>query len=166
MCKCFSELGSVRRAQPLWSSVCLWLLVTPPFLPESRALGFWLQQWKGAILHLLHFYHPNFLLWLFKPSSCYFCDIIKVLAHVYKKSHSHYIHRLEENPMPRLFGYGPERETFEHLAHKARFKFVKTFCFLYLAKFSYRCLCFSMQFKFPLKFVFSNLWLFSPVLGR
>jgi len=26
--------------------------------------------------------------------------------------------RLEENPMPRLFGYGPERGTFEHLAHK------------------------------------------------
>lgn len=26
--------------------------------------------------------------------------------------------RLEENPMPRLFGQGPERGTFEHLAHK------------------------------------------------
>uniref|UniRef100_A0A8D3D8B0 Peptidase M20 domain containing 1, tandem duplicate 1 n=1 Tax=Scophthalmus maximus TaxID=52904 RepID=A0A8D3D8B0_SCOMX len=30
------------------------------------------------------------------------------------------VKRLEENPMPRLFGYGPERETFEHLAHKVR----------------------------------------------
>uniref|UniRef100_A0A671QSR2 Probable carboxypeptidase PM20D1.2 n=1 Tax=Sinocyclocheilus anshuiensis TaxID=1608454 RepID=A0A671QSR2_9TELE len=28
------------------------------------------------------------------------------------------VKRLEENPMPRLFGYGPERGTFEHLAHK------------------------------------------------
>ncbi|KAG9328503.1 hypothetical protein JZ751_013495, partial [Albula glossodonta] len=47
--------------------------------------------------------------------------------------------RLEDNPMPRLFGYGPERGTFEHLAHK---------------------------FGLPLKFVMSNLWLFSPLLGR
>uniref|UniRef100_A0A4W6DLU1 Peptidase M20 domain containing 1, tandem duplicate 2 n=1 Tax=Lates calcarifer TaxID=8187 RepID=A0A4W6DLU1_LATCA len=28
------------------------------------------------------------------------------------------VKRLEENPMPRLFGQGPERGTFEHLAHK------------------------------------------------
>lgn len=28
--------------------------------------------------------------------------------------------RLEENRMPRLFGYGPERGTFEHLAHKVK----------------------------------------------
>ncbi|XP_027876770.1 N-fatty-acyl-amino acid synthase/hydrolase PM20D1.2 isoform X2 [Xiphophorus couchianus] len=49
------------------------------------------------------------------------------------------VKRLEENPMPRLFGHGPERETFEHLAHK---------------------------FGVPLKFIMSNLWLFSPLLGR
>ncbi|XP_051805274.1 N-fatty-acyl-amino acid synthase/hydrolase PM20D1.2-like [Acanthochromis polyacanthus] len=49
------------------------------------------------------------------------------------------VKRLEENPMPRLFGLGPERDTFEHLAHK---------------------------FKLPMKFVMSNLWLFSPLLGR
>ncbi|XP_034028813.1 N-fatty-acyl-amino acid synthase/hydrolase PM20D1.2-like isoform X2 [Thalassophryne amazonica] len=49
------------------------------------------------------------------------------------------IKRLEENPMPRLFGQGPERGTFEHLAHK---------------------------FQLPLKLVMSNLWLFSPVIGR
>lgn len=49
------------------------------------------------------------------------------------------VKRLEENPMPRLFGLGPERETFEHLAHK---------------------------FKLPMKFIMSNLWLFSPLLGR
>uniref|UniRef100_A0A3P8TSM7 Peptidase M20 domain containing 1, tandem duplicate 1 n=1 Tax=Amphiprion percula TaxID=161767 RepID=A0A3P8TSM7_AMPPE len=49
------------------------------------------------------------------------------------------VKRLEENPMPRLFGLGPERYTFEHLAHK---------------------------FKLPMKFVMSNLWLFSPLLGR
>ncbi|XP_036390148.1 N-fatty-acyl-amino acid synthase/hydrolase PM20D1.2-like [Megalops cyprinoides] len=47
--------------------------------------------------------------------------------------------RLEENPMPRLFGHGPERGTFEHLAHK---------------------------FGLPLRFVMSNMWLFSPLLGR
>ncbi|RXN26044.1 putative carboxypeptidase [Labeo rohita] len=47
--------------------------------------------------------------------------------------------KLEENPMPRLFGYGPERGTFEHLAHK---------------------------FGFPLRFIMSNLWLFSPLLSR
>lgn len=49
------------------------------------------------------------------------------------------VRRLEENPMPRLFGQGPERWTFEHLAHK---------------------------FGFPLKFVMSNMWLFSPLLAR
>lgn len=49
------------------------------------------------------------------------------------------VKRLEENPMPRLFGHGPERGTFEHLAHK---------------------------FSLPLKFIMSNLWLFSPLLGR
>ncbi|KAL4645980.1 putative carboxypeptidase PM20D1 [Arapaima gigas] len=47
--------------------------------------------------------------------------------------------RLEKNPLPVLFGYGPERDTFEHLAHK---------------------------FGFPLKFFMSNLWLFAPLLGR
>uniref|UniRef100_A0A8C2KKC1 Peptidase M20 domain containing 1, tandem duplicate 2 n=1 Tax=Cyprinus carpio TaxID=7962 RepID=A0A8C2KKC1_CYPCA len=49
------------------------------------------------------------------------------------------VKRLEENPMPRLFGYGPERGTFEHLAHK---------------------------FGLPLRFIMSNLWLFSPLLSR
>ncbi|XP_053705468.1 N-fatty-acyl-amino acid synthase/hydrolase PM20D1.2 isoform X1 [Synchiropus splendidus] len=49
------------------------------------------------------------------------------------------VKRLEDNPMPRFFGYGPERETFEHLAH---------------------------QFQMPIKLVASNLWLFSPMLGR
>uniref|UniRef100_A0A8K9UU97 Peptidase M20 dimerisation domain-containing protein n=1 Tax=Oncorhynchus mykiss TaxID=8022 RepID=A0A8K9UU97_ONCMY len=49
------------------------------------------------------------------------------------------VKRLEDNPMPRLFGEGPERGTFEHLAHK---------------------------FRLPLKFVMSNMWLFSPLLGR
>nr|XP_057907219.1 N-fatty-acyl-amino acid synthase/hydrolase PM20D1.2-like [Doryrhamphus excisus] len=49
------------------------------------------------------------------------------------------VKRLEENPMPRLFGYGPERATFEHLAHK---------------------------FNYPMKFILSNLWLFSPLIGR
>ncbi|XP_040922804.1 N-fatty-acyl-amino acid synthase/hydrolase PM20D1.2 [Toxotes jaculatrix] len=49
------------------------------------------------------------------------------------------VKRLEENPMPRLFGQGPERGTFEHLAHK---------------------------FRLPVKFVMSNLWLFSPLLSR
>ncbi|XP_017540116.1 N-fatty-acyl-amino acid synthase/hydrolase PM20D1.2 [Pygocentrus nattereri] len=47
--------------------------------------------------------------------------------------------RLEEYPMPRLFGYGPERATFEHLAHK---------------------------FDLPLRFIMSNLWLFTPLLSR
>uniref|UniRef100_A0A6Q2YYU0 Peptidase M20 dimerisation domain-containing protein n=1 Tax=Esox lucius TaxID=8010 RepID=A0A6Q2YYU0_ESOLU len=46
------------------------------------------------------------------------------------------VKRLEDNPMPRLFGEGPERGTFEHL------------------------------FGLPLKFVMSNMWLFSPLLGR
>ncbi|KAL7864693.1 hypothetical protein AOLI_G00161130 [Acnodon oligacanthus] len=47
--------------------------------------------------------------------------------------------RLEEYPMPRLFGYGPERAIFEHLAHK---------------------------FGLPLRFIMSNLWLFTPLLSR
>uniref|UniRef100_A0A3P9J3P6 Peptidase M20 domain containing 1, tandem duplicate 2 n=1 Tax=Oryzias latipes TaxID=8090 RepID=A0A3P9J3P6_ORYLA len=49
------------------------------------------------------------------------------------------VKRLEDNPMPRLFGLGPERTTFEHLAHK---------------------------FSLPLKFVMSNFWLFSSILSR
>ncbi|XP_057686236.1 N-fatty-acyl-amino acid synthase/hydrolase PM20D1.2 [Corythoichthys intestinalis] len=49
------------------------------------------------------------------------------------------VKKLEDNPMPMLFGYGPERETFEHLAHK---------------------------FGVPMKFILSNLWLFSPLVGR
>ncbi|KAF1390194.1 hypothetical protein PFLUV_G00055560 [Perca fluviatilis] len=49
------------------------------------------------------------------------------------------VKRLEENPMPRLFGHGPERGTFEHLAHK---------------------------FGLPMKFIMSNLWLFAPLMGR
>uniref|UniRef100_A0A8C2ZP89 Peptidase M20 domain containing 1, tandem duplicate 1 n=1 Tax=Cyclopterus lumpus TaxID=8103 RepID=A0A8C2ZP89_CYCLU len=49
------------------------------------------------------------------------------------------VKRLEDNPMPRLFGHGPERGTFEHLAHK---------------------------FGLPMKFIMSNLWLFAPLLGR
>ncbi|XP_060794067.1 N-fatty-acyl-amino acid synthase/hydrolase PM20D1.2 isoform X2 [Neoarius graeffei] len=47
--------------------------------------------------------------------------------------------RLEEYPMPRMFGSGPERSTFEHLAHK---------------------------FGLPLRFITSNLWLFSPLMSR
>ncbi|XP_030624855.1 N-fatty-acyl-amino acid synthase/hydrolase PM20D1.2 [Chanos chanos] len=49
------------------------------------------------------------------------------------------VKRLEENPMPRLFGEGPERSTFEHLAHK---------------------------FGLPLRFIMSNMWLFSSLMGR
>ncbi|XP_076023202.1 N-fatty-acyl-amino acid synthase/hydrolase PM20D1.2-like [Genypterus blacodes] len=49
------------------------------------------------------------------------------------------VKRLEDNPMPRLFGHGPERGTFEHLAHK---------------------------FGLPMKFIMTNLWLFAPILGR
>ncbi|XP_068561300.1 N-fatty-acyl-amino acid synthase/hydrolase PM20D1.2 [Cebidichthys violaceus] len=49
------------------------------------------------------------------------------------------VKRLEENPMPRLFGHGPEHGTFEHLAHK---------------------------FGLPMKFIMTNLWLFAPLLGR
>ncbi|XP_038577961.1 N-fatty-acyl-amino acid synthase/hydrolase PM20D1.2-like [Micropterus salmoides] len=49
------------------------------------------------------------------------------------------VKRLEENPMPRLFGHGPERGIFEHLAHK---------------------------FRLPMRFIMSNLWLFSSLLGR
>ncbi|XP_069560458.1 N-fatty-acyl-amino acid synthase/hydrolase PM20D1.2 [Brachyistius frenatus] len=49
------------------------------------------------------------------------------------------VKRLEDNPMPNLFGYGPEHDTFEQLAHK---------------------------FKLPLKFILSNLWLFNPLLTR
>ncbi|XP_041084868.1 N-fatty-acyl-amino acid synthase/hydrolase PM20D1.2-like [Polyodon spathula] len=49
------------------------------------------------------------------------------------------VSRLERNPMPRLFGLGPELATFEHLASK---------------------------FSLPLRFVLTNLWLFSPLLSR
>ncbi|XP_024915304.1 N-fatty-acyl-amino acid synthase/hydrolase PM20D1.2 isoform X2 [Cynoglossus semilaevis] len=49
------------------------------------------------------------------------------------------VSRIEANQMPRLFGYGPELRTFEHLAHK---------------------------FSFPMNILMSNLWLFSPLIGR
>ncbi|KTG32100.1 hypothetical protein cypCar_00010877 [Cyprinus carpio] len=45
---------------------------------------------------------------------------------------------LEKNRMPNLFGHGPERATFEHLAHK---------------------------FGWPYRMVMSNLWLFSSLLS-
>ncbi|XP_075765960.1 N-fatty-acyl-amino acid synthase/hydrolase PM20D1 isoform X1 [Pelodiscus sinensis] len=47
--------------------------------------------------------------------------------------------RLEQNPMPNLFGQGPEIMTLEYLAS---------------------------EFSFPLNLVMSNLWLFSPVISR
>ncbi|CAL1606624.1 unnamed protein product [Knipowitschia caucasica] len=49
------------------------------------------------------------------------------------------VKRLEDNPMKRLFGQGPERGMLEHLAHK---------------------------FRFPLNVVMSNLWLFAPLIAR
>nr|XP_055044045.1 N-fatty-acyl-amino acid synthase/hydrolase PM20D1.1 [Misgurnus anguillicaudatus] len=48
------------------------------------------------------------------------------------------VRRLEQNRMPNLFGRGPERATFEQLAHK---------------------------FGFPHRMVMSNLWLFSSLLS-
>ncbi|ROL53252.1 N-fatty-acyl-amino acid synthase/hydrolase PM20D1.1 [Anabarilius grahami] len=45
---------------------------------------------------------------------------------------------LEKNRMPNLFGHGPERATFEHLAHK---------------------------FGWPHRMIMSNLWLFSSLLS-
>uniref|UniRef100_A0A8D2N0W3 Peptidase M20 domain containing 1 n=1 Tax=Zonotrichia albicollis TaxID=44394 RepID=A0A8D2N0W3_ZONAL len=47
--------------------------------------------------------------------------------------------RLEQNPLPNLFGHGPELMTMEHLA---------------------------AEFKFPLNIIMSNLWLFSPIVSR
>lgn len=49
------------------------------------------------------------------------------------------VKRLEDNPMPRMFGQGPEKGLFEHLAHK---------------------------FRFPHNFLLSNLWLFTPIISR
>ncbi|XP_052781175.1 N-fatty-acyl-amino acid synthase/hydrolase PM20D1.2-like isoform X2 [Mya arenaria] len=46
--------------------------------------------------------------------------------------------RLERNPLPSMLGYGPERETFEHLAP---------------------------YMQFPYKVVMCNLWLFKPVIS-
>ncbi|XP_039604426.1 N-fatty-acyl-amino acid synthase/hydrolase PM20D1.2-like [Polypterus senegalus] len=47
------------------------------------------------------------------------------------------VSRLERNPLPSKFGLGPEKAMFEHLASR---------------------------FDFPVNFVMSNLWLFSPIL--
>ncbi|GCC34018.1 hypothetical protein chiPu_0012491 [Chiloscyllium punctatum] len=49
------------------------------------------------------------------------------------------VSKLEKNPMPRMFGQGPERGLFEHL---------------------------SPQLRFPLNMVMANLWLFSPIVSR
>ncbi|XP_067913451.1 N-fatty-acyl-amino acid synthase/hydrolase PM20D1.2-like isoform X2 [Heterodontus francisci] len=46
---------------------------------------------------------------------------------------------LENNPMPRMFGQGPERGLLEHL---------------------------SSQLRFPLNVVMANLWLFAPLVSR
>ncbi|XP_051736243.1 N-fatty-acyl-amino acid synthase/hydrolase PM20D1.1 [Ctenopharyngodon idella] len=48
------------------------------------------------------------------------------------------VRSLEKNRMPNLFGHGPERATFEHLAHK---------------------------FGWPHRMIMSNLWLFSSLLS-
>uniref|UniRef100_H9GJ29 Peptidase M20 domain containing 1 n=1 Tax=Anolis carolinensis TaxID=28377 RepID=H9GJ29_ANOCA len=47
--------------------------------------------------------------------------------------------KLEKNPMPNLFGQGPELLMFEELAS---------------------------EFKFPLNIIMANLWLFAPLVGR
>lgn len=73
--------------------------------------------------------------------------------------------RLEDNPMPRLFGYGPERGIFEHLAHKVRETNNLWQCPSML-DLSLLLLILWPQFRLPLKFIMSNLWLFSPLLGR
>uniref|UniRef100_UPI00398F74EF N-fatty-acyl-amino acid synthase/hydrolase PM20D1.2-like n=1 Tax=Pristiophorus japonicus TaxID=55135 RepID=UPI00398F74EF len=49
------------------------------------------------------------------------------------------VSKLEKNPMPRMFGQGPERGLFEHL---------------------------SSQLRFPLNVVMANLWLFAPLVSR
>ncbi|XP_072336103.1 N-fatty-acyl-amino acid synthase/hydrolase PM20D1-like isoform X3 [Scyliorhinus torazame] len=49
------------------------------------------------------------------------------------------VSKLENNPMPRMFGQGPESGLFEHL---------------------------SSQLRFPLNVVMANLWLFSSLVGR
>uniref|UniRef100_A0A8D0GRR3 Peptidase M20 domain containing 1 n=1 Tax=Sphenodon punctatus TaxID=8508 RepID=A0A8D0GRR3_SPHPU len=49
------------------------------------------------------------------------------------------VFKLEQNPMPNRFGYGPEIMTFEHLA---------------------------TEFSFPLNLIMTNLWLFSPIVSR
>nr|XP_033774719.1 N-fatty-acyl-amino acid synthase/hydrolase PM20D1 isoform X2 [Geotrypetes seraphini] len=49
------------------------------------------------------------------------------------------VSRLEQNPLPSLFGKGPELATFEQLA---------------------------TQFTFPLNIVMANLWLFAPIVAR
>ncbi|XP_038675543.1 N-fatty-acyl-amino acid synthase/hydrolase PM20D1-like [Scyliorhinus canicula] len=49
------------------------------------------------------------------------------------------VSKLENNPMPRMFGQGPESGMFEHL---------------------------SSQLRFPLNVVMANLWLFSSLVGR
>ncbi|KAH0618886.1 hypothetical protein JD844_018410 [Phrynosoma platyrhinos] len=47
--------------------------------------------------------------------------------------------KLEQNPMPNMFGHGPELIMFEELAP---------------------------DFRFPLNVIMSNLWLFAPLVGR
>nr|AFK10756.1 putative carboxypeptidase PM20D1 precursor [Callorhinchus milii] len=49
------------------------------------------------------------------------------------------VSRLEKNPMPRMFGRGPERAMIEHL---------------------------TTEMTFPMKFIMANLWLFSSSVGR
>lgn len=49
------------------------------------------------------------------------------------------VSKLERNPMPRMFGQGPERGLFEHL---------------------------TPQLSFPLNMVMANLWLFGPLISR
>ncbi|XP_067913450.1 N-fatty-acyl-amino acid synthase/hydrolase PM20D1-like isoform X1 [Heterodontus francisci] len=49
------------------------------------------------------------------------------------------VSKLENNPMPRMFGQGPERGLLEHL---------------------------SSQLRFPLNVVMANLWLFAPLVSR
>lgn len=72
--------------------------------------------------------------------------------------------------MPRLFGHGPERGTFEHLAHKVRgTSSVSIIAITLTAYYIFNVtplLILIFQFGLPMKFIMSNLWLFAPLLGR
>ncbi len=96
----------------------------PPAETSIGILAAAVKRWEECFLQITYFLVPpsfNFTLINSGLSvcSCYILHFDPSAKFKTLNMSCNFL-RLEENPMPRLFGLGPERGTFEHLAHKVR----------------------------------------------